>query len=159
MATTPQGNIGFGPDANCTLALCDISYSSFQYRPSLPANAIFLTLFAISGLLHLAQGFYAARHHVYSRQWFYSIAMFLGCLTEVIGYVGRILLWKNPFDFTYFLINVSKYSVFVGIDVMQSWSTANTFSLLDSGTSLFRGRHIHHTRANVSLILADMRRN
>jgi hypothetical protein len=103
--TTPTGLVGFGGDANCTLALCSVEYSVFEYIPSLAANSIFLTLFALSGLIHIYQG-------VRTKQWFYMWAAILGCLTELIGYVGRIMQHSNPFDFNAFLIQVSKLHSF-----------------------------------------------
>jgi hypothetical protein len=103
---SPNGYVGFGTDANCTLSLCDIKYSVFEYRPSLVANSIFIALFMISGIFHLVQGFVNWRSRVYSTQWFYCVAMVLGCLTEIIGYLGRILLHSNPFSFKYFLLQI-----------------------------------------------------
>ncbi|MCJ1471905.1 hypothetical protein MMC13_000546 [Lambiella insularis] len=96
---TPDGYLGFGKTANCTLAVCDVKYSVFQYDASLAANAIFLALFAISGLIHLYQG-------IRAKQWFYMSAAVLGCITEIIGYAGRIELHGNPFNFDDFLIQV-----------------------------------------------------
>ena len=104
--TSPNGYVGFGSLSNCTLSVCDIKYSVFEYRPSLAANAVFLTLFTLSGVFHLIQGFHNRRSRVYSTQWFYCWAMVLGCVTEVIGYIGRILLHSNPFNFQYFLIQI-----------------------------------------------------
>jgi hypothetical protein len=99
--TTPSLLVGFGPGANCTLDLCPVEYSVFEYIPSLAANSTFLVLFAISGFIHIYQG-------IRSKQWFFMFAAIFGCLTEVIGYAGRIELHKNPFDFTYFLIQVGR---------------------------------------------------
>jgi hypothetical protein len=99
---TPSGLVGFGREANCTLDLCSVEYSVFQYVPSLAANSIFIALFVISGSIHLYQG-------IRSKQWFYMTAAIIGCITEVIGYIGRILLHTNPFDFNDFLIQVSKF--------------------------------------------------
>jgi hypothetical protein len=106
---TPNGYVGFGGDANCTLALCDIKYSVFEYRPSVPANSLFLALFALSGLFHLIQGFHSWKSHKYSTQWFYCWAMVLGCFTEIVGYLGRILLHSNPFSFNYFLVQIGMF--------------------------------------------------
>lgn len=33
--------------------------------------------------------------------------MILGCLHEVIGYVGRIVMWNNPWSFAGFIIQIS----------------------------------------------------
>jgi hypothetical protein len=98
--------IGFGGEANCTLDLCSVQDSVFQYLPSLAANSIFLALFTISGLLHLYQG-------VLSKQWFYMTAAILGCVTEIIGYVGRILLHNNPFDFNDFLTQIGIFYLII----------------------------------------------
>ncbi|KAF4628852.1 hypothetical protein G7Y89_g9294 [Cudoniella acicularis] len=103
---SPNGYVGFGKLSNCTLSVCDIRYSVFEYRPSLAANSIFLALFALSGVLHLIQGFHSWKSRRYSTQWFYCWAMVLGCVTEIIGYLGRILMHSNPFDFNYFLIQI-----------------------------------------------------
>jgi hypothetical protein len=103
---TPTGLVGFGKDANCTLDLCSVEYSVFEYLPSLPANSVFLALFALSGFIHVYQG-------IRSRQWFYMWATVLGCITEVIGYAGRIELHSNPFNFNYFLIQISELPTLV----------------------------------------------
>ena len=35
--------------------------------------------------------------------------MGMGCVSEMIGYGGRILLWENPFGFAGFLVQISKF--------------------------------------------------
>jgi hypothetical protein len=104
--TSPNGYVGFGALSNCTLSLCDIKYSVFEYRPSLTANSLFTALFILSGVVHLFQGFHAWKSRRYSTQWFYCWAMVLGCVTEIVGYIGRILLHSDPFSFDYFLIQI-----------------------------------------------------
>ena len=37
-------------------------------------------------------------------------AMFWGCIAEMIGYGGRIMLWEDPFSFTGFLMQISECS-------------------------------------------------
>ncbi|KKY26438.1 putative parasitic phase-specific protein psp-1 [Phaeomoniella chlamydospora] len=39
--------IAYGPDANCTLELCPVTDSVYQYRPSLSASGTFIALFGI----------------------------------------------------------------------------------------------------------------
>lgn len=85
--------------AKCTLTLCPIEWSIYAYRPSLPANATLLALFGLSGLIHLGQ---LAAWRTYS----FSIPIAIGCICEVIGYVGRILSYNNPFETTGFLIQI-----------------------------------------------------
>lgn len=79
-------------EIKCTLETCDIELSMYKYRPSLVANVIFAAIFGISAIIYGAQGFQ-------SRKFLgFTVAMVLGCIAEAIGYVGRALMWKNPFD-------------------------------------------------------------
>lgn len=103
MSTTipgPPGSPGdlvtFGPLANCTLDLCPIEYSVYKYRPSVPANAIFVALFGISILVHVILG-------IRWRQWTFMALMIVGCLVEIGGYAGRLILYNNPFSFGGFM--------------------------------------------------------
>ncbi|KAL9098774.1 MAG: hypothetical protein Q9163_005623 [Psora crenata] len=96
----PNHYVTFGPDTNCTLAVCPVSFSVYQYRPSLPANSIFIALFGLALIIHVAQG-------MIWRTWVFTFAMFWGCVAELIGYGGRIMLWKNPFSFTGFLTQIT----------------------------------------------------
>ncbi|KAH8688942.1 putative sphingoid long-chain base transporter RSB1 [Phaeosphaeriaceae sp. PMI808] len=50
-------------------------------------------------LIHLAQGI---RYHT----WFFASMMALGCIGEMIGYGGRVLLYQNPFSFDGFIIEI-----------------------------------------------------
>lgn len=89
----------FGPDANCTLELCEIEWSVYKYRPSLPANVMFLLLFLIAGGVHTWLG-------IRWKSWWFMGFMIAGCLSEVIGYGGRIMLWQNPWSFAGFMIQI-----------------------------------------------------
>ena len=95
--------ISYGPDENCTLQTCDVSTGVYKYRPSLAANTVFLVLFGISMVVHILQGFRW-------KTWAFLFAMFWGCVSEMIGYGGRIILWQNPFSFPGFLIQISECS-------------------------------------------------
>ncbi|KAF4466124.1 phospholipid-translocating ATPase [Fusarium albosuccineum] len=95
----PDGLVVFGPDANCTLDLCPIEWSVYQYRPSLPANIIFIILYAIAMGVHIFLG-------IRWKSWFYMAFMILGCFYEIIGYIGRLLLYNNPFSFPGFMIQI-----------------------------------------------------
>ncbi|KAK4935008.1 hypothetical protein LTR10_023849 [Elasticomyces elasticus] len=77
---------------NCTAIGpgCSVEDSVYGYFPSLGANTFFLTFFAICFFVNL---FLGVRH----RTWTYMIAVCLGCLTEAIGYIGRLLMRHNPF--------------------------------------------------------------
>jgi hypothetical protein len=95
----PNGLIVFGPDANCTLDLCPLEWSVYKYRPSLAANVIFIVLYALAMGIHIFLG-------IRWRTWFYMIFMILGCLFEIIGYIGRLLMYSNPFSFPGFMIQI-----------------------------------------------------
>ena len=97
----PDGLIAYGSDTNCTLAICPLDASVYEYRPSLAANGTFIALFAISGILHLLQAFR------FKGTWWFSSCMVIGCIDEVIGYIGRIMIHNNPFSFNGFLIQIS----------------------------------------------------
>ncbi|KAF5489135.1 Glutamyl-tRNA(Gln) amidotransferase subunit A [Colletotrichum siamense] len=99
MSRLPDGLIAFGPNANCTLELCPIEWSILQYRPSVPASAIFISLFAIALVGHAIQG-------IRSRTWGFMGSMISGCILEIVGYIGRLLIYDNPFNFEGFLMQI-----------------------------------------------------
>ncbi|KAI4218951.1 MAG: hypothetical protein L6R36_008653 [Xanthoria steineri] len=107
----------YGPDANCTLALCPPELSVYQYRPSLAANVCFLLFFAIAGLIHLVIG-------LKWRSWFFVVCMSCGCICEIVGYGGRLWLWQNPFSFQGFLMQI------ICITFAPTWFTAAIYITL-----------------------------
>ena len=76
----------------CTLQTCPIYDSYYNYRPSLAANGIFLALFAFSLCCYLLQ-FGLSRRFIG-----FSIALASGCILEVLGYIGRIMSYYDPFN-------------------------------------------------------------
>ncbi|KAF2197993.1 putative RTA1 domain protein [Delitschia confertaspora ATCC 74209] len=85
---------------SCTLETCPLSVSYWGYRPSLAANSLFLAIFALSTLLFIGQG-------ILSRRFIgFTIAMVSGCALEVIGYIGRVMSYHNPFGENPFLIQI-----------------------------------------------------
>ncbi|KAL7915563.1 RTA1 like domain-containing protein [Trichoderma velutinum] len=91
--------IAFGSDENCTLSTCPVEESILSYRPSLPANVIFAACFGAIALVHVYLGWRW-------KSWGFMIGMILGCTSEIIGYIGRIMLWQNPFSFPGFMIDI-----------------------------------------------------
>jgi hypothetical protein len=96
--TLPNIIVGYGPDTNCTLQLCPIDSSALEYRPSLAASGTVISLFALTMVIHIAQG-------VRWKTRGFMIAMLLGCVDEIVEYSGRVMLYYNPFSFGGFLIN------------------------------------------------------
>ncbi|KAM6484266.1 RTA1-domain-containing protein [Trichoderma sp. SZMC 28011] len=78
-----------------------IDESVYGYRPSLAANVIFAGLFTIALVVHAYLG---ARWKTWTFMW----CLILSCLHEITGYVGRIIMWNNPWSFAGFIIQISK---------------------------------------------------
>ncbi|KAI5294646.1 hypothetical protein KEM52_003530 [Ascosphaera acerosa] len=87
----------------CTKELCPIEDTIYGYQPSLGANGTFLALFAFSGVLQAAEGLYFRKTGgLYS----YSLPIVLGCITEVLGYIGRVMQWYDPFNVNGFYMQI-----------------------------------------------------
>ncbi|KAK2052914.1 parasitic phase-specific protein PSP-1 [Colletotrichum caudatum] len=134
MSTLPDGLIAFGPDANCTLELCPLEWSILRYQPSTPASGVFIAFFALAWILHAIQGFKW-------KTWGFSASMIFGCILEIVGYVGRLIIHNNPFDFQGFLmqiicITVAPVFFSAAIYVLLS----QTISFLDRSISRFPPR-------------------
>ncbi|CRK46111.1 hypothetical protein BN1723_006890 [Verticillium longisporum] len=89
----------YGPGANCTLDLCPIEWTVYQYRPILGVSIMFIILYFLALLVHVYLGFRW-------RTWWFASFMAAGCLAEVVGYIGRVLLYNNPWSFGAFLIQI-----------------------------------------------------
>ncbi|PQE22177.1 sphingoid long-chain base transporter RSB1 protein [Rutstroemia sp. NJR-2017a WRK4] len=87
---------------NCTsiTPACPVEYTIYGYTPSLGFNAFFLSYFLLFSLIHLAL---LVRYKTY----FYSLAITIGCLGEVTGYIGRVLMNHNPWSTIGFEIQIS----------------------------------------------------
>ncbi|KAI1372980.1 RTA1-domain-containing protein [Hypoxylon crocopeplum] len=91
--------IPFGPHATCTLELCPVEMSVLEYRPSLGANIAFICIFTALLFIHSAIG-------GIWRSWWFMSCMAVGCLTEILGYGGRVMLYYNPFSFAGFMLQI-----------------------------------------------------
>lgn len=100
----PPYIVVFGPGANCTLDLCPVQYSLYRYRPSLAANGTFIALFAVACIVHILQG-------IRYRTYFFTGAVIVGCTSAILGYIGRIMLYYNPFQFSAFMLQMSEFKV------------------------------------------------
>lgn len=94
----------FGSTETCRLDTCPIQFSIFEYRPSLAANTTFLALFVVGLLVHIVIGIRTKSPGV-------SVCISIGCALEAIGYIGRLLMWKNPFSYPGFIIQIRAYPI------------------------------------------------
>jgi hypothetical protein len=101
---TPNGTvyIAGGNDNNCTVSICPVDLSVYGYRPSLGASGALIGLFAVCAAIQIAQGW---RY----KTWGFMTAMVLGCLDEIIGYAGRILMYNNPFAQGGFTLQIGEF--------------------------------------------------
>ena len=70
---------------------CPLSKSFYGYAPSLAPNVIMLVMFSATLVAHGVQG-------TYYRAWGTLTAMGWGCICEILGYAGRLMMHKNPFN-------------------------------------------------------------
>jgi hypothetical protein len=78
------------PYNECTLQLCPIVDAQLPYAPNLAGNALYLAIFSLCLALNLLFG-------LWYRTWGYLVGMTIGCVLEILGYVGRIQMHFNPF--------------------------------------------------------------
>ncbi|OAQ57606.1 parasitic phase-specific protein PSP-1 [Pochonia chlamydosporia 170] len=96
----PPGTIIFGPKGNCTLDICPVEYSVYGYRPTLAVNIAFIILFAIAAGIHLYQG-------IRWKSWFFMACILVGCVSAILGYIGRVMMYYNPFNFSAFMLQIT----------------------------------------------------
>ncbi|GKT42436.1 sphingoid long-chain base transporter RSB1 [Colletotrichum spaethianum] len=84
---------------------CEGVPSYYMYRIALAPNVLFVVLFGLSLIAFVAT--YAATR----RGLAFNIAMSLGVITEIIGYVGRIMSWGNQWDEVGFMIQVCALTI------------------------------------------------
>jgi hypothetical protein len=70
---------------------CPPDGSSLSYPPNEAASIAFAVIFATSLALHLGLGWK-------TRTWSFLVAFSLGSSSEVVGYIGRAMLNKNPYN-------------------------------------------------------------
>ena len=101
----PPPAAAYGPLTTCTLETCSVIWSVLAYQPSLAANVLFLILFIFALAFHVYQGWKY-------KTWFFTGAVSIGCICEVMGYGGRIMLHNNPFSFDGFILQIGKSIIF-----------------------------------------------
>ena len=74
--------------------------SNYGYTPSTAWCAVFIALFAISGLVHCFQAYRA-------KYWVIYPTLVIGALTEVLGWSARLWSSQNVLLLTPFLMQIS----------------------------------------------------
>lgn len=70
---------------------CPVSATTYGYTPELAPNALLLAIFAIVTCSSLVIG-------ILTKTWTYAFALAAGSLLETVGYAGRLIMHKNPWD-------------------------------------------------------------
>ncbi|KAI3557521.1 parasitic phase-specific protein PSP-1 [Colletotrichum abscissum] len=150
MADLPNGLIAFGPEANCTLDLCPIEWSILRYQPSVPASGTFIGFFSLALALHALLGFKW-------KTWGFTASMISGCVLEIVGYVGRLFIHDNPFDFNGFLmqiicITIAPVFFSAAIYVTLSQTPSLSINFLDRSISRFPPRLYYWTFIPIDIV-------
>lgn len=100
----PDGQLysPFGDFVNCTISVCPVELSVYGYRPTFPGSIALIALYGLCALTQLGLG-------IRYKTWGFMIAMLLGCVGEIIGYVGRIMMYQNPWGQEGFLMQISMF--------------------------------------------------
>lgn len=81
----------------CTLSTCPKDYATIQYVPNLAGNAFYLAWFAVLALMQVGLG-------IHYHTWTYMTAMLGGSVLEMLGYIARVAMHNNIFNFNWFLM-------------------------------------------------------
>ncbi|GAM83006.1 hypothetical protein ANO11243_009920 [Dothideomycetidae sp. 11243] len=84
---------------NCTNSICSPEWAQLHYIPSLPGNVIYLAIFSMLLVAHVALG-------IRYRTWGFLAGLVTGLLLEMAGYIARLELHFDDFSFIYFVISL-----------------------------------------------------
>ncbi|KAK2748883.1 hypothetical protein FQN55_004025 [Onygenales sp. PD_40] len=70
---------------------CPVEATTYGYYPNLGANAFFAAIFGLCTIYHVVVG-------IKARAWTFTIALGMGAALEMVGYIGRIIMHKNPWN-------------------------------------------------------------
>ena len=82
----------------CNYTTCPLDvFGQISYRPNLGGNVLYMAIFTL-GLIA------CTGLSIKYRTWGYLVAIFGGTALEIVGYLGRILLWQDDFNNNNFII-------------------------------------------------------
>ncbi|KAJ4390645.1 hypothetical protein N0V93_004243 [Gnomoniopsis smithogilvyi] len=70
---------------------CPVEATTLGYYPNKPLNIVIAVLFGIAAVIALVLG-------IRKRSWSYMSFLVVGCILEMAGYIGRVLMSNNPWD-------------------------------------------------------------
>ncbi|GIK05988.1 hypothetical protein Aspvir_010106 [Aspergillus viridinutans] len=79
--------------------LCPVEATTYGYYPNLAGNIFFTVFFGILALFQLGIG-------VYYRTWTFMVAVAVGAILELAGYIGRVLMHSNPWNSSAFKLQI-----------------------------------------------------
>ena len=119
---------------NCTLDTCPIEHAYLHYQPSIPGNAFMLAAFAV---LIPPVVYFGVKY----RTRLFSSLLTIGLIGEVVGYVGRLLLHRNPFlrrNFAIYLVPITLAPAFMSASIYLT--LAHIVVVYGENTSYLRPR-------------------
>jgi hypothetical protein len=94
----PPNSIYWQEPYLCNYTTCPLDpFGQIKYRPSLAGNVIYLAIFALGLLVNIGLA-------IKYRTWGYLVAIVGGTGLEIVGYIGRVMLWQDDFNNNYFII-------------------------------------------------------
>lgn len=79
--------------------LCPVQATTYGYYPNFGGNVFFAVFFGVLGISQLGLG-------IYFRTWTFMIALGIGALMEMAGYIGRVLMNDNPWSAPAFKLQI-----------------------------------------------------
>ncbi|KAI7213259.1 RTA1-domain-containing protein [Hortaea werneckii] len=125
---------------DCTKDTCPASASIYGYAPDWDFNLFFAIGFGITALV------FSHESLIWPKWRAYSLACAIGCLMESGGYVGRLLLSKDPFSDIGFKLNV------VLLTIAPAFISAGIYITLKHAVIIF-GRHLSHLPPNAYMYI------
>lgn len=138
------------PTSNCTSisANCPVEATVYGYYPDLGANAFFAAWFGLFLFAQLLLG-------IKFKTWAFMSAVALGCLAEMIGYIGRVIMHSNPWSSLGFKMQICCLIVapaFVSAGIYLTFRS----TVLALGTQFSRLRPNYYTWIFISADLASL---
>ncbi|KAL2023298.1 hypothetical protein VTK56DRAFT_3036 [Thermocarpiscus australiensis] len=91
MSSLPKGFHPSYETCSEVTQFCPVQATTLGYYPNRGVNIFLATAYGLAAVVTIAIG-------IWKRTWGFSTAVAAGCALECVGYVGRALLSRNPWD-------------------------------------------------------------